>query len=756
MPTVFVGGLLRLPVVVAMLLLLLLLGLGGSCHGTTSASGAVRRRQHQQQQPQHKTFQQHPRRSLPQQENEYAPQQQQAANYSIGGDRYASDHQHGVRVLIYKFDVLLSFNSNPLTESDLSVLHEILEQVIGTYIQSQLSTSTGQPTPVDYVLLGAIASAQATASTTRILLGKGIVNFNATASAPTSSSEATSAERTAASSRNGVPTRHQVNAWVQQAIDTTLLVALQQQSTIPPYEALTQVSYVPLVDFSTDDSAGNNNNNNDTDNDDPAFGGISDGPTKGSSSTRAFPIAAVVGAVVGAVLIVGAVLFVRRNSRRRSRQKRTGDYVEQHNAGYSVKEMIDDHPDDHDDPTSDNDVDDPDIYYDHDDQPNKDRSTGTGGSGSNSKRLAKVAEEDVGDDGDDPLNTTKDTIASNVSAPSPSPQHNKRKSGGGDNNHHSQRSINNLSLSLLSYTGSSPHRGGPPSDATSVADARSLAGESESDFTVNTEAGDSLALQSLSHAFGGGGGTRSNAPTPPPPPRTTESFERSRPPPSLQKDMLVSAWAGRAPRLGGIGGGTSPGSGGDTHPLTSSSLLLRSPHTSTPQAPQTDSVLLPSHFSASAERRQQQQLQDQQQRLYRHPQPETVDSTPSPHRPGGGGANDSSLDTTNTSWSNSRGSGTGGAANTTNDVSQLSNQSSQYPKNVSTHHDDEDFEDDDDTEASTSAPPFSMVFQQAFGTGHQVHPSSQLTVDVPPPQTPPSQTAGNRFFKPRPSPGNIV
>ena len=106
-------------------------------------------------------------------------------------------------------------------------------------------------------------------------------------------------------------------------------------------------------------------------------------------------------------------------------------------------------------------------------------------------------------------------------------------------------------------------------------DGRSLAG-SESDFTVNTEAGDSAALKSLSHAIPEDIGTGAVVGTQ----RAvhTESFERERPI-NLRKDMLTTSWSGHV-----YGGGMS-----------------------NTRSAQNDSVLTPSHFSASEERQQRKQ-----------------------------------------------------------------------------------------------------------------------------------------------------
>jgi hypothetical protein len=87
-------------------------------------------------------------------------------------------------------------------------------------------------------------------------------------------------------------------------------------------------------------------------------------------------------------------------------------------------------------------------------------------------------------------------------------------------------------------------------------EAKSIA-DSESSFTVNSEAGDSVGLQSLHPHFST------------PASLSTESFERERRV-SIRKDMLTSPWAGQA---------------ASGRPV------------------QTESVLAPSHFTASQERR---------------------------------------------------------------------------------------------------------------------------------------------------------
>lgn len=99
-------------------------------------------------------------------------------------------------------------------------------------------------------------------------------------------------------------------------------------------------------------------------------------------------------------------------------------------------------------------------------------------------------------------------------------------------------------------------------------DGKSIAG-SESDFTVNTEAGDSAAIKSLAPgAYTAVSASRV----------ATESFERERPV-NLRKDMLTSSWS--AGRVFGLG------------PLRTN---------------QNESVLAPSHFSASEERQVRMQM----------------------------------------------------------------------------------------------------------------------------------------------------
>lgn len=105
---------------------------------------------------------------------------------------------------------------------------------------------------------------------------------------------------------------------------------------------------------------------------------------------------------------------------------------------------------------------------------------------------------------------------------------------------------------------------------------KSLAG-SESDFTVNTEAGDSAAIKSLCHVNHNDSTYKEAKKM-----IATESFQRERHV-SLRKDMLTSAWSGRG--NGNSGSGTTNNAG---------TLCATRIHN--------ESVLAPSHFSASEER----------------------------------------------------------------------------------------------------------------------------------------------------------
>jgi hypothetical protein len=127
--------------------------------------------------------------------------------------------------------------------------------------------------------------------------------------------------------------------------------------------------------------------------------------------------------------------------------------------------------------------------------------------------------------------------------------------------------------------------------ATSELECRSMAEMSDSDFTVSTEAGDSAALKSIgggggtSGGYGGGGGGAGSSyfarfgggggrDMTVPPMVTAESFEHDRQV-SLRKDMLTSPWSGRMPSI---------------------------------RTSQQESVLQPSHFTASQERRLRQTI----------------------------------------------------------------------------------------------------------------------------------------------------
>jgi hypothetical protein len=103
---------------------------------------------------------------------------------------------------------------------------------------------------------------------------------------------------------------------------------------------------------------------------------------------------------------------------------------------------------------------------------------------------------------------------------------------------------------------------------TSAVDTRSIA-DSESEWTVGTEAGDSMALKSLVPPSAAAAVSLRH----PEPWVLSESFERDRPV-NITKDMLTGQWSGRVSNLR-----TSAG------------------------AAQSDSVLQPSYFSASQERR---------------------------------------------------------------------------------------------------------------------------------------------------------
>jgi hypothetical protein len=173
--------------------------------------------------------------------------------------------------------------------------------------------------------------------------------------------------------------------------------------------------------------------------------------------------------------------------------------------------------------------------------------------------------------------------------------------------------------------------------ATSELECRSMAEMSDSDFTVSTEAGDSAALKSIGGGGGGGvagyagglsffargGGSGNSNMMTVPPMVTAESFEHDRQV-SLRKDMLTSPWSGRMPSI---------------------------------RTSQQESVLQPSHFTASQERRLRQTINniDFDQETGRGGWKTSSSSL------GGGGVGDDDDDVVGVSGSGSGGNGGGDA-----------------------------------------------------------------------------------------------
>jgi len=185
-----------------------------------------------------------------------------------------------------------------------------------------------------------------------------------------------------------------------------------------------------------------------------------------------------------------------------------------------------------------------------------------------SHRIHYVEQRDGGnngaklDDGDKPADTTLNLSVDSsadavVAVVPPSPSTASRSAESTPTSSPSNRRISSIMT---------------PSSGTTLDDG-TIAG-SESEFTVNTETGDSVALKSLSHIVSNSkvnqtAAAQHNM-------VATESFERERHI-SLRKDMLTSTWSGGGPN--------------------NSSAYVR--------AVQNESVLTPSHFNASEERTRQ-------------------------------------------------------------------------------------------------------------------------------------------------------
>jgi hypothetical protein len=411
---------------------------------------------------------------------------------------------------------------------------------------------------------------------------------------------------------------------------------------------------------------------------------------------------------VGVAVLVLAAGFIAM--RRRARQANKAEYyVEQVNPAYSIKEMMEDAPRDEEETTT-------------------------------TAAIAPDSEGDAGDRGGlkskhtcdiDELNTTHETHQdSSVGSDSPARRSSASSAKSGQSSSNNSKILGGRILGVRKSAASDL----PASDRLndSATDGRSVAGESESDFTVNTEAGDSLALQSISGyqlqpTSTGGVGTNLNDPsrrhprilsTSHPSPAAqafapTESFQRERRV-SLQKDMLVSSWSS--------GGGSSNNIRVSSSSPISSSIRMLPQHNHHQHGPpsQSDSVLTPSYFVAAEEK-------DLPQKRSRKP-------------PLG---------------------------------LQVSGSSRGNRHSYQPHVEEGENEDEDDTDydgsVSVSVDESGSVFTEegrptaspsASGNASNGFSSSgggSGPSASTPPQTPPSATARNRFLgPPRPSPGNIV
>jgi hypothetical protein len=313
-----------------------------------------------------------------------------------------------------------------------------------------------------------------------------------------------------------LPDESTLNAWIAAAINQYFAPALQQT---------TQYSYISSASYGSDSSliaANNGTTSTPTGN----VSGIVNQPTNSNSShSNAPPVGVIAGSCLGVVAVAGllAMLLVNNQQKRSTKV----DYIEQHNS--------------------------------------KDESTlfPAEQAQDDLQNIFGSASDDVGD--------SKSVVSSVPSGISLALAHIHRGMV-------SSPSV--LSTSSASTDHSDPTGGSPPRQMVAGRpgilgaapmlldnDNRSTDGN-ESDFTVNTEAGDSLAVKSiparhppsqyqLHHADSMTAMER-------------ESFERDRPA-SIQKDMLTTTWSGL------------------TQPISNCK-------------PQSESVLAPSHITASEER----------------------------------------------------------------------------------------------------------------------------------------------------------
>lgn len=483
----------------------------------------------------------------------------------------STQEQFGLRDVIGPFGVVLTNSPYPLRMSDLNELHSIIQQTIAQTVISH-SSSFAAGTTFGFVLLGDVSAK---------LLPAGPLTTDSTGSlVPMSTSTSGSLNSTAyvellftagvVSFSNGttLPSEQEVNDWVKESINSSLVGALQSTR----FQSVTASRYVQMYN-SSDYPYNQGQNSGGTPSGGNHSGGSSSNITTGTSgqttnntsgatginaitsggqsvaSTSGNNSGVLIGSVVGALAVVAilSMFLVRQVKSRRGEA-----YMKQRNSSQDENVIIPPCKDDGaaDDGMGSSEVD---CKTDHDSNESQHAQNSSVGATASSDLL--VAER-FSTPRKSPLLVDMSPAAIALANRSLSPPR-----------YLSERNA-------LSPIPMSPVSGMSGVSAVST-EEKSVAG-SDSDFTVNTEAGDSAALKSLSSQVGflpgnstynltssGGVSGPSSGLF-----HTAESFERERPV-NIRKDMLTSAWSGRM-------------------------LSLRQPVN--------ESVLQPSHFSASEER----------------------------------------------------------------------------------------------------------------------------------------------------------
>jgi len=484
----------------------------------------------------------------------------------------STQDQFGLRDVIGPFGVVLTNSPYPLQMNDLDELHSVIQQTIAQTVISHSNTFvTG--TTFGFVLLGDVSAkllpaGPLTTDSTGVLVPMSISTpgpLNSTAYVEL----LFAAGVVSFSNGTTLPSEQEVNDWVKESINSSLVGALQSTR----FQSVTASRYVQRYNSSDypynqgqnsggkpsggNHSGGSSSSNNSTGTSGQTTNNTSGGQgisaiTSGGQSVASTPgnnSGVLIGSVVGAIAIVAILsMFLVRQVKSRSGEA----YMKQRNSSQDENVII---PPCNDDGAADDGMgySEGDNKTDHDSNESQHAQNSSVGATASSNSL--IAER-FSTPRKSPLLVDMSPAAIALANRSLSPPR-----------YLSERNT-------LSPIPMSPVSGMSGVSAVSTED-KSVAG-SDSDFTVNTEAGDSAALKSLSSQVGflpgnstynltssGGVSGPSSGLL-----HTAESFERERPV-NIRKDMLTSAWSGRM-------------------------LSLRQPVN--------ESVLQPSHFSASEER----------------------------------------------------------------------------------------------------------------------------------------------------------